>query len=29
MASDQNLILEIDEALKREKTEKIFREYGP
>lgn len=29
MASDQNLILEIDEALKREKTEKIFKEYGP
>lgn len=29
MASDQNLILEIEEALKREKTEKIFREYGP
>lgn len=29
MASDQNLILEIDEALKRERTEKIFREYGP
>ncbi len=29
MASDQNLILEIDEALKRERTEKIFKEYGP
>lgn len=29
MASDQNLLLEIDEALKRERTEKIFKEYGP
>ena len=29
MASDQNLILEIDEALKREKTEKFLKEYGP
>ncbi len=29
MASDQNLILEIEEALKREKTEKLFKEYGP
>lgn len=29
MASDQNLILEIEEALKRERTEKIFKEYGP
>lgn len=29
MASDQNLLLEIEEALKREKTEKIFKEYGP
>ena len=29
MASDQNLILEIEEALKREKTEKLFTEYGP
>lgn len=29
MASDQNLILEIDEALKREKTEKMLKEYGP
>lgn len=29
MASDQNLILEIEEAIKREKTEKLFKEYGP
>ncbi len=29
MASDQNLLLEIEEALKREKTEKLFKEYGP
>lgn len=29
MASDQNLLLEIDEALKRERTEKILKEYGP
>lgn len=29
MASDQNLILEIEEALKREKTEKLFKEYAP
>ena len=29
MASDQNLILEIEEALKRERAEKIFKEYGP
>lgn len=29
MASDQNLIQEIDEALRREKTEKMFKEYGP
>lgn len=29
MASDQNIILEIDEALKRERTEKLFKEYGP
>lgn len=29
MASDQNIILEIDEAIKRERTEKLFKEYGP
>lgn len=29
MASEQNLILEIDEALKQERTEKLLKEYGP
>lgn len=29
MASEQNIILEIDEALKQERTEKLLKEYGP